>query len=738
MLGSEHVNDLESVKNLSIKATDFINRRVREFPEGFRGQKILHDLKIPFLQMDLPEFDWETMLSEGLSLHEQAVAHRSDNSRGWKSLCLHGLDAHKTMSCDRYGYVSEREAPYQWTWAADKAPVTAAYLKSLFEKGYFSELYRVRFMFLEPGGYINFHRDREEGRTSLGPLNIALNMPEKCHWIFEKWGFVPFVPGSGFAVDVSNMHGVWNQSNEMRVHIIIHGRYGPEYYNSLERSLNKKRVALEPADKEPKGNVSREMDQPNHKLGAILWKQNFEIKNPKLFSTCENITEHFLKLKANRSVQLESGHSLTAQMEKLLKLGCGWAFVVTPGLILKDGLFRELHKVVRDADPDTFMYAHILDRKDRWYGIHGQCFLVNLKAWDRLGRPPCTRFVGEAVDLSSVERSPENIHDDYTPIYLKKGSGGDSLFRPKILGWNWIDLAMKANLKIENFNEAVRGKKMFLYPEQNETNLLSRLEDPLLSPEELRSRYPLTDHQQEVYDFLDMEYRGLDRKLFVFNTEQVRPTYQQSYLKPIDVYFGLPAGFMDLHMLHRHKFRDGAELVYFDVNQTMFEIKKAMLNDWDGRDYPGFLKKFMEKNGHLFKGQLMTVNDEQASKKWEEELKIWKSPEEFVKNLNQVKALPVRFVHVNLVEDQEPIFEVLSGYRNKSIGFWYSNCFNYTPGLAQSGWELEKLTEKGVELLNGLYHLAVKNNLEITVYGEEIERGTAGKKFGQNIFDMFN
>ena len=740
MLGSEYLKDLESVKGLSQKANQFINKRLIEFPDGFRGQQILHDLKIPFLKMDIPDYDWKTMLKEGLELEEWAVAHRSDNSRGWKSLCLHGLDAEKTMSCDRYGFNGERDAPYKWTWAADKSPVTTKYLKGLFDAGYFSELYRVRFMYLEPGGYINFHRDREEGRNSLGPLNIALNMPENCHWIFEDWGFVPFEHGTAFAVDVSNKHGVWNQSDETRVHIIIHGRYGPAYYETLEKSVRHSRKAAKSVvatDSPPSADHLSQQKSNSPQIGAVLWQQNCEIAEPKLMSVCQNISEHFLKLKANRSIRLESGFNLSSSLEKLHSLGCDWAFVITPGTILKDGIFKELKHLVSGADDSVFLFGHLLDRKERWFGIHHQNFLVNLKAWKRVGAPSFSAGSRVPISLVNVERSEENVHDDYTPVHLKRGGGDDIVVTPKKAGWSWIDHGIRAGFEMKNFPESVRRKKLFLYPEKNSGNLLSRLNQPLLPMSELMERWPLDQDQEDIYEFLDMEYRGLERKMFVFNTEQVRPTYQQSHLKPLDAYIGLPAGFMDLHMLYRHKFHENTKLIYFDVNDRMLNLRKAMLQSWDGKDYPGFIRKYMFENREFFKTQLMTTDDEDLEEKWGQELDIWKKPEAFNEVFDRARGLPTQFITTNLLVDQSELLDAFRGLKNAHVAFWYSNCFNYTPGLALKNWDIHKLQQKGIELLNTIYNIAEKNNLEVMVYGEEVGLGVKGTSFGLEIRDIF-
>jgi len=200
------------------------------------GRFLRKNLKVPYLQMQLPPWNPAAFLAEARAVADQFVDHRSNDSEGWRSLCLHGIDQHKTLSFDRYGYSSETAAPYRWTQASESCPLTSAWLKGLIDHGFYEEIYRARFMWLKPKGFIRFHRDRPEDQSWLGPLNIALNMPEGCRWLFKKWGPLPIRAGSAFSIDVSQEHGVWNESPEDRIHIIVHGLYGPAYHAEIANS----------------------------------------------------------------------------------------------------------------------------------------------------------------------------------------------------------------------------------------------------------------------------------------------------------------------------------------------------------------------------------------------------------------------------------------------------------------------------------------------------------------------
>ncbi len=169
--------------------------------------------KIPWLVLNI-SVPFIEMLKEAKNLKKCFVQHRNGGGHsGWRSLCIHGLSSVHTESPETYGLVPD----FDWTDIHKFCPTTHNFLKNF---GYLN-YGRVRFMLLEPGGYVAPHRDNEVDR--LGAINIALNQPDNCDFVMEGCGKVPFVDGSAVMLSLSRRHIVWNKSNEDRYHIIVHG-----------------------------------------------------------------------------------------------------------------------------------------------------------------------------------------------------------------------------------------------------------------------------------------------------------------------------------------------------------------------------------------------------------------------------------------------------------------------------------------------------------------------------------
>lgn len=175
------------------------------------------------LQISIP---FEQIYQEWLTVSNLAVAHREGDSmgsisghRGWKALTLHGVSPEITTHSD---------LQHGWTSIGDSCKLTKQWL----EKNFIIEKAgRIRFMLLEPGGYILPHADTKN--SSLGPVNVAITNPGGAEFHMLNRGKVPFVPGTAFMLDLSNQHWVFNQSSLPRLHIIVHAL---PRYDIIERS----------------------------------------------------------------------------------------------------------------------------------------------------------------------------------------------------------------------------------------------------------------------------------------------------------------------------------------------------------------------------------------------------------------------------------------------------------------------------------------------------------------------
>jgi hypothetical protein len=180
--------------------------------------------KIPYIPLNITG-PWKDILEEAKKVDHLFVRHRDDGySKGWYSLCVHGLGATKTDAVSvypEYDGIPYEELPFTWTEIAELCPITTDYFKNTFP---YTSYQRLRFMKLDPGGYITPHVDGYS--YDISAINISLNNPDNCEMVMNGVGVVPFKDsGTVMALNTSYEHMVWNNSNEARYHIIIHGMW---------------------------------------------------------------------------------------------------------------------------------------------------------------------------------------------------------------------------------------------------------------------------------------------------------------------------------------------------------------------------------------------------------------------------------------------------------------------------------------------------------------------------------
>ena len=198
---------------------------VRDFVWQYRDHVYANgkESKYPWLKL-LIDAPFKEMYAEAKAMEEHFVNHMENSEdpwyeegqhQGWFSICI----AKEDMRLVDLGYKNKRVRV--WTEASKLCPVTTNYFKNIFPM---KTYYRLRFMLLKPGGYVQPHSDSLTTNPSYA-INISLNNPNGCFLVTEK-GTVPFDDkGSVFLFNNYYKHSVINESEEDRYHIILHGRW---------------------------------------------------------------------------------------------------------------------------------------------------------------------------------------------------------------------------------------------------------------------------------------------------------------------------------------------------------------------------------------------------------------------------------------------------------------------------------------------------------------------------------
>jgi len=595
-----------------------------ELCENLLLKDIRYHFSSKYLKLDI-NIPYQEMLEEAKTLKDQFVLHRPDQSKGWKSLVLHGIGPEFTLGPGAYGY-SKHKAPNSWTAIAEKCPKTFNFFKECWpNNGY----HRIRFMLLEPGGEINWHNDNNK-LDLFAATNISLNQPANCELQFRDGDKIPFTSGSSFAFNVFHEHHVRNNSSSPRYHIIVHQKHPAQVEGFRRLILNsyakEKKICIGVL------NNSFITDQSLvAKLTQIAW---FDCRVQNRFTIIfGNSIDEILSRSAGYSYCL------------INELGHHW----DPEFLSSLSGFIERHE-------DFFVMGHIIEN-DKYFHFDRQTMLINLKYWKQLKRPKFDlAFTGpHHIPI----RSKSNVHDDYTPLWLKPGGGRDEINGlPR--DSKVISDALDAKLPILNFDTTVRACKRHAYPSYNT---------------EAFSRYFQVWNKQGIdrYQSKFVQSHDAGSKIFVHNTESIQEKHVD-YSKSFQTYAGVASGVKLEYIATRCGFDENTRIVFFDCNKDALEFKKYVFDKLSGNNYMDFLLAAKRHFRAFNFAEEHPVGKGTPIHEIQQKNSALFNDEEIARSFLTLRACDVRFVHIDLLDTPDLLLDVID---TESAFIWLSNIYSF-------------------------------------------------------------
>lgn len=135
------------------------------------------------------------------------------DSHGWSNFSMFGVPLE-----DQGDWGHDRaDSSMAWTpEALELMPRTVEYFDQVWPHKRF---WRMRLLGLKPGGVIGVHNDHCAGMENI---NIGIDHPDQCEFYLEGSGRIPFANGKCFALDAGRRHAVINNSDQLRLHLVIH------------------------------------------------------------------------------------------------------------------------------------------------------------------------------------------------------------------------------------------------------------------------------------------------------------------------------------------------------------------------------------------------------------------------------------------------------------------------------------------------------------------------------------
>ncbi len=151
--------------------------------------------------------------------------------------------------------------------------------------------------------------------------------------------------------------------------------------------------------------------------------------------------------------------------QTLQQIQTEYVLVIQEGIFFFDHVDNNFLKITIKNLEDYVLIGHVLDRKDRYYQLHPQQFILNVNKWKQIGSPDFN--CRSDNNLSAIKRSDDNFHDDYTPIWIQASDSSVSCEKLKFGGFV-ISEFLKNDFKVRPFNTDERHVKKFVYYDTQE------------------------------------------------------------------------------------------------------------------------------------------------------------------------------------------------------------------------------------------------------------------------------
>jgi len=204
----------------------------------------------------------------------------------------------------------------------------------------------------------------------------------------------------------------------------------------------------------------------SHGFGVGWLDISDKIKDTTSLALSKNITEYWVQEIANYVLETACKQNPDELLSWADEIGLKYVMIISIGsnLSKRQNLLNEIPDFLAQH-PDLCIAGHLLDKKDKFYELHHQCYIINIEWWREAGRPKMGSE-DQNIIWSTTEptRSEENWHDDYTPHWVAPGVQQKE-YTGRRFGWNIMDTALKQGKKLYSFTEIIRDSKYYLYPE---------------------------------------------------------------------------------------------------------------------------------------------------------------------------------------------------------------------------------------------------------------------------------
>ena len=392
-------------------------------------------------------------------------------------------------------------------------------------------------------------------------------------------------------------------------------------------------------------NDSKLAEMSSKKEFCVGWLYNNNIKDKQAEGITQNILEFQSCLLSSSGIVQFADSDEYALCKKAYNNGFKKILVIKQGFLDK-GFWTSLSKNFHKYKDSVFV-GHIIDKFEKYYTFHPQCFMLDLEWWGSLGFQDFGKKHGVPWETEQPIRSEENFHDGgYTPLWIKKGNKNKTYER-KLEGWNIIKSALDDGKTIQCWQEDIRNCKDYIYAEIYHEFALKKY---LLFDKKYTTPNFFIHNTEFIHDdtVRALKHKDLDIKCIVTPASGINPILYAKILK----------------------LKTGDYVLVYDISDEIIKLSKELIESFDGTYDP--LQTMIEKY------DVTTFSGLKYAEHTKDRINFHFSKEEdrkwLTEDLPNIKFI-YRTIDLFVPGRWNKIFEILNSKDNVFIHI--SNIFNY-------------------------------------------------------------
>lgn len=356
---------------------------------------------------------------------------------------------------------------------------------------------------------------------------------------------------------------------------------------------------------------------------------------------------------------------------------------------------------------DWLVSGHIMLRPtDQYPWLHDQAFAININLWKSLGRVYLGDPARGQLQVPAFSRSPENIHDDYTPVWLRSADGSVTIDSRKF-GWNIIATSLANGIEIPNIPIDIRKTKFFTYPHDNGEELASQVNRLRRGEAQPTDSLPNESQQKLIAQIQHFIEDDSNSAVFVFNTGNGLVNTQMFPQEIPDALWNSASGFKSFAEWWFRGANPDCQINTYDFNPSALRLWKTMHRDWDGHDIWNFMQSYDPASDaydvtYCWGNMTATEDPRAASYRQERELAEWfGGPHQMRDAWRRFQQLEHSYHEVNLVSDPGSLIAQMRPGARHFI--WLNNIFYFRRSILIYG--IQRMNHSFRQLVEGMNRL---------------------------------